>query len=102
MWGWQCPLRIRFRDMAARLNRMHSEQVRAKIQAAVLIDRLQKHAAGEVEMTNSQITAATVLLDRSVPKLSQIQHVGDEGGPVRVQAVEWRVVETKPGNSAGL
>jgi hypothetical protein len=68
--------------MAARLNRMHSEQVRAKIQASVLIDRLQKHVSGEIEMTSSQITAAQVLLDRSVPKLSQIQHTGDPENPV--------------------
>jgi hypothetical protein len=68
--------------MAARLNRMHSEQVRAKIQASVIIDRLQKHVAGDIEMTASQITAAQVLLDRSVPKLSQIQHVGDADNPV--------------------
>ncbi len=70
--------------MAARLNRMHSEQVRAKIQASVLIDRLQKHVTGEIEMTPSQITAAQVLLDRSVPKLSQIQHTGDADNPVQV------------------
>ena len=69
--------------MAARLNRMHSEQVRAKIQASVLIDRLQKHVEGELELTPSQITAAQVLLDRSVPKLSQIQHTGDENNPIR-------------------
>ena len=70
--------------MAARINRMHSEQVRLKIQASVLVERMQSHALGEVEMSMSQIAAANSLLDRSVPKLSQIQHVGDEeGGPVR-------------------
>lgn len=69
--------------MAARLNRMHSEQVRLKIQASVLIDRLQKHVEGVIEMTPSQITAAQVLLDRSVPKLSQIQHTGDRENPVQ-------------------
>lgn len=73
--------------MAARLNRMHSEQVRLKIQAAVIIDRLQKHVDGEIEMKPSQIQAAQILLDRSVPKLQQIQHVGDdEGGPIRILA----------------
>jgi len=61
---------------------MHSEQVRAKIQASVLIQRLQGHALGELEMTPSQIKAAEALLDRSVPKLSQIQHVGDSDQPV--------------------
>ncbi len=70
--------------MAARLNPRHSDMVRAKIQASVIIDRLQKHVAGEIEMTASQIAAANALLDRSVPKLSQIQHVGDEsGGPIQ-------------------
>jgi hypothetical protein len=73
--------------MAARLNKMHSEQVRLKIQASVIIDRLQKHVDGEIEMKPSQITAAQILLDRSVPKLQQIQHVGDdEGGPIRILA----------------
>lgn len=80
--------------MAARLNRMHSEQVRAKIQASVLIDRLQKHVVGELELTPSQITAAQVLLDRSVPKLSQIQHTGDADNPVQV-GVTLNVVGVK-------
>ncbi len=71
--------------MAARINRMHSEQVRAKIQASVLVEALHAHATGEREMTSTQINAACALLDRSVPKLSQIQHVGDEdGGPVKL------------------
>jgi hypothetical protein len=70
--------------MAARLNRRHSEQIRAKIQASVIVTRLHQHVLGEVEMTPSQVAAANSLLDRSVPKLSQIQHVGDEdGGPIQ-------------------
>jgi hypothetical protein len=69
--------------MAARINKMHSEQVRLKIQAANLIQRLQDHALGSLEMSMSQINAANSLLDRSVPKLSQIQHVGDADNPVQ-------------------
>jgi len=71
--------------MAARLNPRHSEMVREKIRASVLIDRLQKHVVGEIEMTATQIAAANTLLDRSVPKLSQIQHVGDDDQPVRIE-----------------
>ena len=56
--------------------------VRQKIQASVLIDRLHKHAEGELEMTPSQIKAAEILLDRSVPKLSQVQHSGDDEQPI--------------------
>ena len=68
--------------MAARLNPRHSEMVRQKIQASCIIDRLQKCVKGEVEMTTTQVTAALGLLDRSVPKLSAIQHTGAEGGPI--------------------
>jgi len=69
--------------MAARLNRMHSEQVRAKIQASALITRLHNCAMGKVELTPVQVQAINSLLDRSVPKLQTIQHVGDEEQPIQ-------------------
>jgi len=68
--------------MAARLNPRHTEMVRQKIQAGVLIDRLHKHAEGKLEMTPSQLKASEILLDRSVPKLSHIQHSGDSENPI--------------------
>lgn len=69
--------------MAARINPRHSDQVRAKIQASVLIDRMHKHVMGTLDLTATQVAAANSLLDRSVPKLSQIQHTGEGGtGPV--------------------
>jgi len=71
--------------MAARLKPRHSQEVRDKIQASVIIDRLQKHVNGDLEMTSTQVNAANSLLDRSVPKLSQIQHVGDSANPVEVK-----------------
>lgn len=79
--------------MAARLNKRHSELVRAKIQASVLLHRLHKCAIGELELTPVQLAAANSLLDRSVPKLSQIQHTGQDGGPV---ATSLRVEFVKP------
>lgn len=68
--------------MAARLNPRHSEMVRAKIQASCLIQRLNAVAMGEVEITPVQLGAINSLLDRSVPKLSQIQHSGDADNPL--------------------
>ena len=89
--------------MAARLSRSHSETVRQKIQASNLINRLQKHIDGEIELaterSNSismalscvevnsispQLKAIEMLLDRSVAKLQTIQHVGDETQPIRI------------------
>jgi hypothetical protein len=73
--------------MAARLNPRHSDAVRAKIQASNLITRLTACAMGEIELTSVQLGAINSLLDRSVAKLQQIQHVGDEnGGPIRILA----------------
>jgi len=68
--------------MAARINKRHSEEIRAKIQASNLIHRLTQCAMGEVELTAVQLGAINSLLDRSVAKLSQIQHVGDESSPI--------------------
>lgn len=69
--------------MAARINKMHSEQVRLKIQAANLIEILQKAAAGKEELSATRLGAINSLLDRSVPKLSQIQHIGDPDNPLK-------------------
>lgn len=74
--------------MPARLNPRHSDMVRQKIQASILIDRLTKHAHGEIEMTNSQIKAAEILLDRAVPKLSHVQHSGDDEQPL-IHTFRW-------------
>ena len=74
--------------MAARLNTRHSEEIRAKIQASLLVNRLHDCAMGNLELTQIQVKSIEALLDRSVPKLSQIQHVGDDENPVKLQ-FEW-------------
>lgn len=57
----------RISSMAARKMRVrHQDEVRAKIQASCLIDRLHKHAKGEVEMSATQVQAAKILLDKAV------------------------------------
>lgn len=74
---------------------MHSEQVRAKIQSANLIHRLQQCADGEVELSSVQLGAINSLLDRSVAKLQQIQHVGDENNPIVVKNITRTIVRPK-------
>ena len=78
--------------MPARLNRHHSDMVRQKIQASVILSRLHNHLMGKLELTSTQLKAAEVLLDRSVPKLAQIQHTGPDGGPVQFQEVLRKIV----------
>ena len=78
------------RVMAARINRKHSEDIRKKIQASNIIHRLQQHVDGQIELSATQVAAANSLLDRSVPKLQQVQHVGDEdGGPLKIEIVRF-------------
>ena len=43
------------------------------IQAGTLVNRLKKHARGEVEMSPTQVRAAEILLDRALPKLSAVE-----------------------------
>jgi hypothetical protein len=75
--------------MAARLHRMHSLQIRLKIQASVIAERLHKHLMGKLKLKPTQIKAAEILLDRSVPKLQQIQGPGDEGEHKIEVKVDW-------------
>lgn len=76
--------------MAARkLKPLHSDEVRAKIQASQLVNRLTDHVFGKVELSPTQVSAAKILLGKSVPDLSAVQMTGEGGGPVQVSAVKW-------------
>lgn len=63
--------------MAARLNPFNQESVKQKIQASQLVNRLQKHAFGEIEMTPTQIDSAKFLLNKRL-----------SNAPTEVQSVE--------------
>ena len=70
--------------MAARLNKLHTEEIRLKIKASQLINVLQDHAlSGESEISPTRMKAIEILLRKSVPDLSSIQLSGDENNPIR-------------------
>jgi hypothetical protein len=52
--------------MAARLNRRHQDLVREKIKVSMIIDRLEKSVAGEIELSPTQVQSAKILLDKSI------------------------------------
>lgn len=58
--------------MAERLRKTHQDDVRTKIQTSQLINRLQDHALGTIELTVSQIKAIEVLIRKTLPDLSQV------------------------------
>lgn len=63
--------------MAARKQLFHPDDVKAKIQASQLINRLSKHALSNSPiMDASQVTAAVKLLNKVIPDLKAIEHSG--------------------------
>lgn len=77
--------------MAKRKQLFHPDEVKKKIQASQLINRLQNHAlftdfdnteaAKKTLMSDNQVRAAFGLLDKVVPNLKAIEHsgTGDNG-----------------------
>lgn len=55
-----------------RLNPAHDERTRAKIQTSQIINRLEKLVNGEIDMTSQQVTAAGILLKKTLPDLSAV------------------------------
>lgn len=62
--------------MAARLRAQHQDEVREKIRASQLVNRLQDHAFGNNEMSATQLKAAEILLRKCLSDLSAIQLSG--------------------------
>ena len=76
--------------MAARLRLKHQDEVRAKIQASQLVNRLYGHAIGEVEMSTSQVQAAKILLDKVVSNAPTVI-AGDDESPLRIVGYKERL-----------
>lgn len=71
--------------MAARLNKLHQEDVRLKIKTSQLLNVLQKHALeGTKDFDATRMKAIEILLRKSLPDLQSIEHTGEDGGPLTV------------------
>ncbi|MCB9965767.1 MAG: hypothetical protein H6855_06770 [Rhodospirillales bacterium] len=79
-----------------RLNPKHDEKTRLKIKTSQIINQLIKHVKGEVEMANSQVRAAEILLRKTLPDLKTIEHVQEnDNKPIVIQRV---VIDDIPRN----
>ena len=69
--------------MAARKRKVAlTDDWRANIQATSIMNRLYGHAVGEIEMTQTQIKAAQVVLAKILPDLKAMEMTGPDGGPL--------------------
>ena len=64
------------------------EHWRKKIKTGAILNRLNSHTLGEIEMTPSQIQAARILLNKTMPDLRATEHSMDEATTELV--VSWR------------
>lgn len=75
--------------MAGRpIGKLHQDDVRRKIQASQLINRLEDHVLNGSEMSATQIKAAQILLGKSIPDLSAVTVSGDPENPIVPQRIE--------------
>lgn len=76
--------------MAARTRRtVLSDEWKEKIRVGVLLDRLSKHANGELDMSSTQIKAAEILLRKTVPDVARTEIAGDSDAPLELR-VGWQ------------
>lgn len=75
------------------LGRRHQDEVRTKIQATQIINRLYSAFQGEIELSSTQVNIAKALLDKSLPDLKAIEHTGDADNPLRFEQVERLIVD---------
>jgi hypothetical protein len=79
--------------LAARTTKTVLHQAwRDKIRTSMLINRLQNHVAGRLEMTPTQLRAAEVLLKKTMPDRTAAEVTGEGGGPIDLVAKIERVV----------
>lgn len=85
--------------MAGRpMNKLHQDDVRKKIQASQLLNRLTDHAFGEVELSQSQIKAIEILLKKSLPDLTSVtleNGTDENGNKVGFQVIQRTIVDPK-------
>jgi len=71
--------------MAARTSKVVlTDSWREKIRTSMLINRLQNHVVGRIEMSPTQLRAAEVLLRKRLPDLNATELTGPGGGPMEI------------------
>ncbi len=72
--------------MATRLNRNHSESCLKRIQTSQLINRLQDHALGKIELSGEQVRSACFLIERTLARAEAPKQL-DIHGDLRMTVV---------------
>jgi hypothetical protein len=68
----------------ARKNLAHSPLTRERIKTSMIVNRLQDHVEGKVELSPTQVSAGLGLLKKTLPDLQATTISGDQENPLRV------------------
>lgn len=69
--------------MAARTRKLSiDDRTKLRIKTSQIINRLQDHVFGEVELVATQVTAGLALLRKTIPDLSATTHEGNPDKPI--------------------
>lgn len=77
---------------ATKRNAMLIEEAREKIKTTQLINRLQDHGLGKVEMSPTQVQAINILLKKRIPDLSSMAM----GQDPELDAIKLETIERPP------
>jgi hypothetical protein len=64
--------------MATRRKLAHDELTRSRIRGAWIINRMQDHLAGKIELTPTQVRCGEILLRKVIPDLAQVEWHGEQ------------------------
>lgn len=79
--------------MAARKNKVTlSHEWRERIRSGVILQRLEKAALGEVEISPASLKAAEIVLRKTIPDLARHEHTGQNGEKIKME-VTWMAPE---------
>jgi hypothetical protein len=74
-------------SITAKLNPRHQQLIRDKINAALLIEKLQQCALEGLELTSQQMKAIEILLKKSVPDLQSVEMIGNAEAPMVMKVI---------------
>lgn len=78
--------------MAKRIRSIfQTEATRQKIKTSQLINRLEKHILGNLELTNTQVKGIEILLRKTLPDLASTQLSNDPNNPITTPSINIKM-----------
>ena len=81
--------------------RPYPQKARERIKAGKIIGRLIKHVEGTIELSQTQIQAARILLAKALPDLTAVEHSGEIGSKTEKEMTRDELLRIAASGSTG-